>query len=129
MLASKHAVILGIDAYGDGLAPLRSAAADARAVAAALEKDHDYSSPHLLLDAAASGPSILDLIEKALPPALSPDSALVLYYAGHGVALGDGSEGPEGFLLPYGPGRPMSPPGFPWGGCARLWSDFPAGIS
>ena len=31
MLAAKHAAIIGIDAYGSGIAPLQSAVADSRA--------------------------------------------------------------------------------------------------
>jgi WD40 repeat protein len=100
MLPAKHAAIIGIDAYGSGIAPLKSAAADARAVAAALERDHGYGSPHLLPDGDATGAAILRLLEETLPAAVDAESAVVFYYAGHGVALGDGSEGPEGFLLP-----------------------------
>ncbi len=98
--ATKHAAIIGIDAYGSGIACLKSAVADARAIAAALERDHGYGSPHLLLDGEASGAAILRLLEETLPAAVDGEAGVVLYYAGHGVALGDGSEGPEGFLLP-----------------------------
>ncbi|HEX5758349.1 MAG TPA: caspase family protein [Thermoanaerobaculia bacterium] len=100
MPSARHAAIIGIDAYGNGIAALQSAVADARAVAAALEREHGYGRPDLLLDGEATGATILRLLEETLPAAVAPDGAAVLYYAGHGVALGDGSEGPEGFLLP-----------------------------
>ncbi len=100
MPATKQAAIIGIDVYGSGIACLKSAVADARAIAAALERDHGYGSPHLLLDGAASGAAILRLLEETLPAAVDAESGVVLYYAGHGVALGDGQEEPEGFLLP-----------------------------
>jgi WD40 repeat protein len=100
MLTTKHAAIIGIDAYESGVTPLHSAVNDARAVASALERDHGYGSPHLLLDGEAGGAAILRLLEETLPAAVDAGGAVVLYYAGHGVAFGDGSEGPEGFLLP-----------------------------
>jgi WD40 repeat protein len=100
LFTAKHAAVIGIDAYGGGIAALRSAAADARAVAAALARDHGFAAPHLLLDGAADGATILRLLEETLPAAAGADAAVVLYFAGHGVALGDSSEGPEGFLLP-----------------------------
>jgi tetratricopeptide (TPR) repeat protein len=100
MLAHRYAAVIGIDPYGHGIAPLRTAAADARAIAAALERDHGFSAPHLLLNEEATGAAILRLLEETLPPLAVTESAVVLYYAGHGVALGDGREGPEGFLLP-----------------------------
>jgi hypothetical protein len=45
MLANKHAAVIGIDAYGSGFAGLKSAVADARAIADALARDHGYSAP------------------------------------------------------------------------------------
>jgi WD40 repeat protein len=100
MLITRHAVVIGIDAYENGVAVLQSAVADARAVAAALQRDHKYNSPHLLLDGEATGAAILRTLEETLPAACEAEDAVVVYYAGHGVALGDGQEGPEGFLLP-----------------------------
>ncbi len=66
-LPRRHAAIIGIDAYGNSLAPLRTAAADARAVAAALENDHGYRQPTLLVDGAATREGLLDLLETTLP--------------------------------------------------------------
>ena len=100
VFAAKYAAVIGIDAYASGIVALKSAVADARAVADALARDHDYGSPHLLLDGEASGAAILRLLEETLPATVDAEGAVVLYYAGHGVALGDGDEGPQGFLLP-----------------------------
>ncbi len=52
-LPHRRAAVIGIDAYAGGLAPLRTAVADARAVATALEDDHGYRDPIALLDAGA----------------------------------------------------------------------------
>ncbi len=100
MFAAQHAAVIGINAYGRGLAPLKTAVADARAFADVLARDHRYASPHLLLDGEATGTAILRLLEETLPAAVEAESAVVLYYAGHGQALSDGQEGPKGFLLP-----------------------------
>ncbi len=98
-LPDRHAAVIGIDAYGHGVAPLSSAVSDARAIADALESDHGYSA-HLLLDAAATREGILRLLEETLPRGLGADSGVVIYYAGHGLAVGDGSGSPQGFLVP-----------------------------
>ncbi len=99
-LPDHHAAVLGINAYSHGVAPLKSAVADARAVAEALATEHGYRAPLLRLDGDATRAGTLRLLEQELPARLGPDSALVLYFAGHGVALGDGREGPQGYLLP-----------------------------
>lgn len=100
MLPHRFAAVIGIDSYGHGIAPLQSAVADARAIASALERDHGYGPPQLLLNEEATGAAVLRLLEETLPAVVDSESAVILYYAGHGVALGDGEEGPEGFLLP-----------------------------
>ncbi len=100
-LPDRHAAVIGIDAYGRGIAPLRSAVTDARAIARALESGHGYSIPEVLLDSAATGAQILRVLEECLPRRIGTDSALMLYFAGHGIAYGDGSEDPGGFLPPH----------------------------
>ncbi len=98
-LPDRVAAVVGIDDYRHGVAPLRTAVADARAIGEALEADHGYRACRLF-DAGASREGILRLLEQTLPPALGPDSGLVIYYAGHGLAEGDGSGEPQGYLLP-----------------------------
>ncbi len=99
-LPDRHAAVIGINAYSHGVAPLRSAVGDARAVAKALELDHGYSAVHLLLDAEATREGILRLLEVTLRRDLGPDSGVVIYYAGHGIAEEDDSGSPQGFLVP-----------------------------
>ncbi|HWO18562.1 MAG TPA: caspase family protein [Kofleriaceae bacterium] len=97
------AVVIGVDVYGEGIAPLRSAVADAKAIAAALERDHGFETWRLL-DGDAELPHLLALLRERLPAALEQGDRLVLYFAGHGIAL-DGDAGPAGYLLPAGAQR------------------------
>ena len=97
-IPARHAAVIGIDAYSH-VTPLRSAVADARAIAKVLEFDHHYKAVHLLLDADATREGILRLLE-TLRRSLGPDSGVVIYYAGHGVTEDDASGSPQGYLLP-----------------------------
>lgn len=91
------AVVVGIDAYGDGIATLRTAVNDARALAAVLAERHGYEVI-TLLNGEATRAGILDRLRALGVEANAPDR-LLFYYAGHGVAE-DGLEGPEGYLVP-----------------------------
>lgn len=92
------AVVVGIDAYSDGLPALETAVADARAIAALLEA-HGYAV-RLLVDAEATRAGLERLFEDELPAQIGPDDRLLIYFAGHGTAQ-DGTDGPEGFLVPH----------------------------
>ena len=97
----RHAAVIGINAYGNGIATLSTAVPDARAVAAALERDQGYAEPIELLDEAASLDGIVELLERTLPAlGLAAGGGLVLYFAGHGVAFDD-DQGPQGYLIPW----------------------------
>ncbi len=98
-LPPRHAAVIGINEYGYGIAKLRSAVPDARAVTAALKKDHGYADPIELLDAEATLAGIVDLLDHKLPARVAADSGLVLYFAGHGVAYDD-EQIPKGYLIP-----------------------------
>lgn len=65
------AVVIGINTYGEGLAYLRSAVPDARAVAEALQRDHAFET-WCFLDEDAQLPQLLALLHEALPRALGP---------------------------------------------------------
>lgn len=92
------ALIIGINAYSGGVQPLQSARTDAQAIAQILRDEHDYDV-ELLLDAQATAASIFKALELDYPQRLDRDRAFLLYFAGHGVARGDGSDGPQGYLL------------------------------
>jgi len=92
------AVVIGIDRYGHGISPLRTAVADASAIAQVLAQKHNYTVI-TLLDERAQLTSLRTLIQESLPQQLSASSRLLLYFAGHGIAH-NGDNGPEGYLIP-----------------------------
>lgn len=92
------AIVIGINQYGNGITPLRTAVADAQAVAELLEQQHEYQVISLL-DEQAQLADLITLIRETLPTLLSANSRLLLYFAGHGIAQ-DGDDGPAGYLIP-----------------------------
>ena len=100
--ADSLAVVIGIDAYGGGIPPLTTAVNDARRLAELLRTEHGYET--LLLTEPATGQPVTQerlrtLFTQELPARLGEDDRLLLYFAGHGVAL-DGDDGPRGYLVP-----------------------------
>src|SRR5262245_10152416 len=94
-----QALVVGIDAYRNGIPALRSAVRDAQAVAARLHGEHGYAVA-LLTDAEATATAITGYLAGAGKEERSEESSFVFYYAGHGVAAEDlDGAGPEGFLL------------------------------
>ena len=91
------AFVVGIDAYSAGIPPLQSAVADATAVAEALRRDHSFET-RCLFDHRAGLEDLLAVLAD-LSRELGPDDRILIYFAGHGVAL-DGDDGPSGYLLP-----------------------------
>lgn len=92
-----RAVVVGINSYSSGIAPLQTAAADAEAVAEALRRQ-EYEVD-LLLDGAADRAGLIAMLQ-GLSKKVDDDTALFVYFAGHGVALDDGTVKPRGYLLP-----------------------------
>ncbi len=97
----KIAVLIGINEYQQGVPALRNAVHDARAVAQVLREGHGYEV-RLLLDAQASLAALRELLT-SLVAELADKDRFLFYFAGHGLAedLGEQSDGPQGFLLPY----------------------------
>ncbi len=95
---SSVAVVIGIDQYEHGIAPLRTAVADAEAIAQHLQADHDYQVI-TYLNQQAQLSALKTLIKGKLPKLLTANSRLLLYFAGHGIAQ-DGDDGPAGYLIP-----------------------------
>lgn len=93
------ALVLGINAYSGGISPLKSAVADAGAIAQALREQHGYEVT-LLLDEQASAQAITVVFESLAERLKDAEQPFFLYFAGHGVARGDGDDGPQGYLLP-----------------------------
>lgn len=97
--ARSRAVIVGINAYQNGIHSLRTPVCDATALAVALRKRHGYHPIYLRTDGRATLDGLRTLLTKRLPRSTDERERLLFYFAGHGVAL-PGKSGPEGFLLP-----------------------------
>ncbi|MEM8504406.1 MAG: caspase family protein [Cyanobacteria bacterium P01_D01_bin.1] len=92
------AIVVGIDCYESGISPLQSAVNDVKAIAQRLQQDHHYQVM-VLVNQQATLSALQHLIENILPQQVKPDSRLLFYFAGHGIAL-NGDDGPEGYLIP-----------------------------
>lgn len=97
----SHAVIIGIDAYDSNRLRLDTCVPDARRLGEILGTTQGYEDVRLLLDQDASLKALREFF-KDLPNQVGEDDRLLLYYAGHGVALPDQEQPsrPEGFLIP-----------------------------
>jgi hypothetical protein len=93
----SHAVVIGIDEYRHGIPSLRTAVNDARRVAEVLETNFGYGV-HLLDQDVTLG-RLKALFDETLPCQLDADDRLLVYFAGHGIAL-EGEDGPAGYLIP-----------------------------
>ena len=94
----SHALIIGINSYGDGIPPLRTACADASRLAQVLQDKHGYEV-HLLLEEAATREAMVNRFF-TLKETLDENDRVLFYFAGHGIAL-DANDGPNGYILPY----------------------------
>lgn len=94
--SASRAVIIGIDEY-QSIRRLGTAVSDATRLAATLEDEHGYEDVQLLTD--ASRDELIAELSEKLPERASSNDRLLLYFAGHGIAL-DGKDGPEGYLIP-----------------------------
>jgi WD40 repeat protein len=94
---ASHAVVIGIDAYGNGIPPLRTAVNDARRIVRLLESGSGYSVR--LLDEDVTLGRLRALFGECLPSTIEADDRLLVYFAGHGIAM-DGDDGPAGYLVP-----------------------------
>jgi len=92
------AVVIGIDQYGSGIAPLGNAVNDVKALAEILEQKHHYQVMQLI-DEQATLEKLQHLLDEVLPKNTQSDSRLLFYFAGHGLAM-NGTDGPEGYLIP-----------------------------
>ena len=94
--SASKALVIGIDTYTEkGWPPLRNAVADAKAVAAALEKHGFDVTPKFDLKASELEPTIRDFL---IRQGADPDARLLLWFAGHGHTLTSPTE--EGYLVP-----------------------------
>ena len=96
----SRAILIGIDAYGPGIPQLHSAVNDVRELAELLQTGHGYDAT-TLLDEAATLQGLRAMLKglREGPDALGPDDRLLLYFAGHGMAV-NSDDGPAGYLVP-----------------------------
>lgn len=92
------AFVIGINHYGNGIAPLQNAFNDAKKLAEILREQHEYQV-YECLDEVATLNNLNDMLEKTLPQQVQSNDRLLFYFAGHGIAL-NGDNGPEGYLIP-----------------------------
>lgn len=92
------AVVIGINQYGGGIAPLQTAVNDVQELARILQDDHGYQVVQLV-DQQATLKALQHLLDEELPKSIQANGRLLFYFAGHGIAL-NGDEGPEGYLIP-----------------------------
>ncbi len=101
--AHSLAVVIGIDAYGSGIPRLTTAVSDAAELADRLCADGHCDDAVVLTGTAEGEPvtkdRLVSLFTVDLPARIGPDDRLLVYFAGHGVAL-DGDDGPQGYLMP-----------------------------
>jgi uncharacterized caspase-like protein len=95
------AVVVGIDACGHEIPELRTAVSDAQEVARVLESSFGYVVHRLTEDVSLA--RLRALLGEVLPGEIQPDDRLLVYFAGHGIAL-DGDDGLAGYLVPRTPG-------------------------
>jgi hypothetical protein len=78
-----YALIIGINQYQNGWPMLRTAKADAQALADVLRRQYGFAGIRLLLDRDATGKRILSEM-KQLARCLKESDHLLIYFAGHG---------------------------------------------
>jgi WD40 repeat protein len=93
----SHAVVIGINAYGDRIPQLRTAVNDASRIGQVLEAEFGYAVAVLTEDVTLG--KLKALLAENLPLKVQADDRLLVYFAGHGIAL-DGDDGPAGYLVP-----------------------------
>ena len=94
---ASHAVVIGINGYGNGIPPLLTAVNDARRISQVLEDEFGYAVRLLTEDVTLA--KLSALLGEHLPIEVQADDRLLVYFAGHGIAL-DGDDGPAGYLVP-----------------------------
>lgn len=93
---TSHAFIIGMNEY-EHLSTLSTAVQDAKELARVLADEHAYSVHPPLLNATRS--QLVKLLTEELPKLVKKDDRVLIYFAGHGIAL-DSDDHPKGYLVP-----------------------------
>ncbi|EFO80031.1 Peptidase C14, caspase catalytic subunit p20 [Oscillochloris trichoides DG-6] len=91
------AIIIGIEDYSSGIDRLQTPVNDAQHLATILETQHHYAPT--LLTKGVTKERLTALFCAELPQTISANDRLLVYFAGHGIAI-EAQDGPEGYLLP-----------------------------
>jgi len=94
----KVALVVGIDRYGADIPELRYAVKDARAIRDLLKRDLGFDDVQVLADREASQKTILRSLS-LMAQKMSSEDQFLFFFAGHGVAFGEGDKG-AGYLVP-----------------------------
>lgn len=97
LFGQTHAVVIGID-HAPLFADLNAAQADARRVAKVLRDQG--ATVTLLLGADATRTRLAEVLGDRLPGLLQADDRVIIYFAGHGVSVGEGAKA-MGYLMPF----------------------------
>jgi hypothetical protein len=92
--AERRALVVGINAYSNGVSPLRGSVNDARMMYDFLIKRAGFapSQVRLLLDGQATRAAILAGIDEFLIAGSAPGDPVVFFYSGHGAQTRDGGD-------------------------------------
>lgn len=90
-------MVFAVDTYREGLPCLRSAVNDGRAIAAHLRDDHGFTV-EARFEGEATAQALMELLETRFAGELTAHDRLIVYFAGHGLAI-DGEDGPAGYLM------------------------------
>jgi WD40 repeat protein len=93
------AVVIGISDYGNGIPSLKTAVNDAKALAEVLKTQHHYKTTQLI-NADATLSRLRDYLHTTLKQTIQSNDRLLFYFAGHGIALNQDADGPQGYLIP-----------------------------
>jgi uncharacterized caspase-like protein len=94
--ARNLAVVIGINAYSNGIPTLTTAVNDVQQVARALHVHHHYAT-HLLVENVTLA-QLTTVFAQMLPQLVGPQDRFLVYFAGHGIAM-DRDDGPAGYLI------------------------------
>ncbi len=99
LYARRVALVVGIGDYEDDTLDLAYAVDDARAVAEVLRDRFGFDDIRTLVDGEATRDGVLQALSDLGD--LSPDDALFIFWAGHGLAVETSTGEPVGYLVPW----------------------------
>ncbi len=101
-LRTNHLLIIGVDEYSNGIAPLNNAVKDAKSFLDLLLKHYQFEKKNVttLFNRQATRGNIISTFRNLLNDRLTDKDNLLFYYSGHGEVLKSGRR-KRGFWIPY----------------------------